>query len=90
MDDVVNCASPFYDTKPVVKEAVNHPKHYNSGKFEVIDVIEDWGLGFHLGNVVKYIARAEHKNDAIEDIKKARWYLDRYLEVLENDKTKAK
>ena len=59
------------------------------GKYEVIDVIEDWGLGFHLGNVVKYVARAEHKNDAIEDLKKARWYLDRYIEVFQNDKTKA-
>ncbi len=75
------------------KEAVNHPQHYNAGKIEVIDAIEDWKLGFHLGNVVKYVARAEHKNDALEDLKKARWYLDRYIkfrEAVENDKTKTK
>lgn len=61
--------------------AVDHPKHYNVGNIEVIDVIEDWGLDFHLGNAVKYIARAEHKNDALEDISKAQWYLDRAREL---------
>jgi hypothetical protein len=63
---------------------VDHPKHYNAGKYEVIDVIEDWKLGFHLGNVVKYIARAEHKADALEDMKKARWYLNRAIELAES------
>ena len=45
-------------------DTVNHPQHYNVGKHEVIDVIEDWGLGFHLGNALKYIARAGHKDPA--------------------------
>lgn len=65
---------------------VNHPNHYNMGKVEAIDVIEDWNLGFCLGNTVKYIARAGHKdpNAKIEDLKKARWYLDRYIQTLEN------
>ena len=62
------------------QDNVNHPAHYTAGKFEVIDVIEDWKLGFHLGNAVKYIARAEHKGSPIEDLKKARWYLDRLIE----------
>ena len=61
-------------------ENVNHPNHYNAGKFEVIDVIEDWKLGFHLGNVVKYVARAEHKEVKDEDLKKALWYLKRYID----------
>jgi len=61
------------------KETINHPKHYNIGIFEVIDIIEDWDLGFHLGNAVKYIARAKHKDNEEEDIKKAIWYLKRYL-----------
>jgi hypothetical protein len=61
-------------------DAVDHPSHYNSGKIEVIDAIEDWNLGFHLGNVVKYIARSPHKGTPIEDLKKAKWYLDRYIE----------
>lgn len=58
---------------------VNHPYHYNFGSIEVIDVIEDWKLGFHLGNAVKYIARAGHKENAEEDIRKAIWYLNRYI-----------
>ena len=52
------------------RERVNHPAHYTFGKFEVIDVIEDWKLGFHLGNAVKYIARAGRKGSRIEDLKK--------------------
>lgn len=66
------------------KEAVNHPSHYNAGKIEVIAAIEDWRLGFHLGNVVKYVARAEHKGTQLQDLKKARWYLDRQISNLEN------
>ena len=58
---------------------VNHPSHYNKGKIEVIDFIEDQGLSFHLGNVIKYVARAGSKGDKLEDLKKAQWYLDRYI-----------
>ena len=57
-------------------EKVNHPAHYNSGKYEVLDVIHDWGLGFNLGNVIKYIARADHKGTPIQDLEKARFYID--------------
>lgn len=64
------------------KEMVNHPSHYNMGKYEAIDVIEDWNLGFNLGNTVKYISRAGHKDDIIQDLKKARWYLDREIQRL--------
>ena len=60
--------------------AVDHPKHYNAGKIEVIDAIEDWGLGFHLGNVVKYITRADHNGNRKEDLLKAQWYLNRAIE----------
>lgn len=59
---------------------VNHPSHYNAGKYEVIDVIEDWSLGFNLGNAVKYIARADHKGDAVTDLEKAEWYIRREIE----------
>lgn len=61
------------------KNMVNHPSHYNKGKIEVIDFIEDQGLSFHLGNVIKYVARAGSKGDKLEDLKKAQWYLDRYI-----------
>lgn len=77
---VINKVEDSVSTTP---EMVNHPKHYNLGKFEVIDVIEDWKLDFHLGNTVKYIARAGHKDAALQDLKKARWYLDRRIEQLE-------
>lgn len=63
-----------------VKSAVDHPSHYNVGKIEVIDAIEDWGLNFSLGNAVKYIARADHKGKPIEDLRKARWYIEREIE----------
>ncbi len=62
---------------------VDHPAHYNAGNIEVIDAIEDWGLSFHLGNTVKYVARAEHKGTLLEDLKKARWYLDRKIQLEE-------
>jgi len=61
-------------------EAINHPKHYNShpSGVECIQVTEH--MGFNLGNAVKYIWRADLKNDAIEDLRKARWYIDRELQ----------
>ena len=60
------------------KEKVNHPSHYNSGKLEAIDIIEDAGMieGFCLGNALKYLLRAKHKGNYTEDLKKARWYID--------------
>lgn len=59
--------------------AVNHPSHYTQGKIEVIEYIEDKGFGFNQGNAIKYISRAGHKNDAIEDLKKAIWYIEREI-----------
>lgn len=68
-------------------EIVDHPNHYGgaSAKHEAISVIEEWNLGFHLGNVVKYISRAGKKPDqnTIDDLKKAKWYLERYIQNLE-------
>ena len=66
-------------------EAINHPSHYHPDSIEAIDVIESWELGFHLGNVIKYIARAGLKsNNELEDLKKAQWYLERYINGKEN------
>ena len=70
------------------REAVNHPPHYNQGNIEVIDAIEDWGLDFNAGNVVKYVSRHQHKAEPLEDLKKARWYLDRIIEGFENGSIK--
>ena len=67
------------------KENVNHPLHYNTGNIEVIDAILDWKLNFCLGNAVKYITRCEHKNNKIEDLKKAIFYLNREIEESEKN-----
>lgn len=63
------------------REAVNHPTHYGGADnpYEAIKVIEAWSLGFNLGNTVKYISRAERKGVPVEDLEKARWYLDREI-----------
>lgn len=65
---------------PHAVSSVNHPTHYNHGRIEAITVIEDWGLNFNLGNAVKYISRADHKGNAIEDLRKALWYIQRELD----------
>lgn len=67
-----------------MSDIVNHPAHYADTKIEVIDYIEDKNLGFHLGNAVKYISRAgkKDKDKTVEDLKKAIWYLNRYIENL--------
>lgn len=77
--------------KAVVKEAVNHPSHYNHGKIEVIDFIEDQELGFHLGNTVKYICRTGRKEGSNEltDLKKAAWYLARRIAHIEKEASHA-
>ena len=62
------------------KDMVNHPPHYTAGGIETIDFIEAKKLNYHLGQVIKYITRAEHKNNFLEDLKKAQWYLNREIE----------
>jgi Protein of unknwon function (DUF3310) len=73
-------------------EAVDHPDHYGGedNTYEAIKVVEAWELDFHLGNVVKYVSRAGKKGDALEDLKKARWYLDRKITNLEKEQAQKK
>lgn len=67
------------------RETVDHPKHYGGGDnpYEVIKVIDAWGLGFAIGNAVKYLARAGKKDPTkhIEDLKKAIWYIEHEIET---------
>ena len=81
-----------------IKDPVTHPSHYTSGKIEVIDFITDQNLDFCLGNVVKYISRAGKKESdgsknqtieekTIEDLKKARFYLDYKIKMLEQSRS---
>jgi hypothetical protein len=74
-----------YGARKVIKEIqeremVNHPDHYQGNKFEVIDVIEDYNLGFSLGNAIKYILRADKKGARKQDLKKAIWYIQREID----------
>ena len=89
------------EKKEATVDLVNHPPHYNKGGMEVIEVIElvtggktggkrtgDQGfVGYLLGNILKYLLRFEHKGNPIEDLKKARWYLDKLISVV-SDKEK--
>ena len=71
-------------TKPVWKpkiDIINNPAHYTHSSFQTWDVIDAWGLGYNLGNVVKYISRADHKGKRLEDLQKAKAYLDREIEL---------
>jgi hypothetical protein len=72
-----------YVTYDKVDDPVTSPAHYKAGAIECLDVIEELGLDFHLGNVLKYIFRAESKNNYLQDLRKARFYLDRKIGLLE-------
>ena len=63
---------------------VNSPAHYKVGGIETIDFIEAKKLNYNLGNVVKYITRADHKGNRLEDLQKAKWYLEREINTLSN------
>jgi len=60
-------------------DMVNHPPHYKAGGIETIDFIEAKNLGYNLGNVVKYVSRADLKGNKLEDLQKAKWYLERAI-----------
>lgn len=62
-----------------VSDPVNQPSHYKVGGIETIDFIEGKNLGYNLGNVVKYISRADHKDNKLQDLQKAQWYLNREI-----------
>jgi hypothetical protein len=78
----------LYGARKVMKEIqqremVNHPDHYQgSGGMEVIDIIENYNLGFSLGNAIKYILRSNKKGSAKQDLKKAIWYINREISNL--------
>ena len=65
-------------TEPV-SDPVNHPAHYKVGGIETIDFIEAKKLNYNMGNAVKYISRADHKGNRLQDLEKAKWYIDREL-----------
>lgn len=84
LQQVSSTASPEQEQEPAHNNLVDSPPHYHSDTIEVIDAVEHWGLGFNLGNVVKYIARCQYKNNELTDLKKALWYLKREIETQED------
>lgn len=76
---------PEFEPKVFPTETVDHPAHYGGADdpYEAIKVIEAWALNFSLGCVLKYIKRRAQKGEMIEQLKKARWYLDREIARLE-------
>ena len=65
-------------------DPIEKPSHYNEGrKYETIEVIEDWNLGYHLSNALKYLSRYNRKGDGIQDLKKAVWYINRKIKLEE-------
>lgn len=71
----------------IVDAVISHPSHYVEGrKYEPKDVIRDWNLNFNLGNAIKYVARAGRKDDILQDLMKARQYLDFEIEYLEKER----
>ncbi|MXV39331.1 DUF3310 domain-containing protein [Flavobacteriaceae bacterium Ap0902] len=77
--------NPIEEINKVLDEKVNHPSHYGGkdNPYEAIKVIEAHNLNFCLGNVIKYTLRAGKKENALEDLKKAKWYLEREIKNLE-------
>jgi hypothetical protein len=71
-------------------DPVSNPSHYTSSGISPLDAIEAWGLGFALGNVIKYVARAGKKDgeDPIQALEKAAWYLQRHISNLKNERQK--
>jgi len=85
VDDNVSrlCLCDIVKEKNKSIDMVNSPKHYTFGTIEVITVIDDWQLGFYEGQVIKYVGRAKHKGNELQDLKKAQWYLNRLIEQKE-------
>lgn len=83
---------PYEEIKKLNKDVVNHPSHYETGKFECIEVMEealgkDVVIDFCLANAFKYLYRSKRKN-GLEDIKKAQWYINRYIMLMEREENK--
>jgi len=73
---------PAFLRENLPQDQVNHPPHYTAGGIETIDFIEAKGLDYNLGNVVKYVSRADQKGNKLQDLEKARWYLERAISNL--------
>ena len=69
---------------------INHPRHYTVNcdgeqAIETYDYINSWKMGYAEGNIIKYVSRHKYKGKPLQDLKKARWYIDKLIEELENE-----
>jgi hypothetical protein len=81
----IKATKPKKAKQTITSDPVNSPAHYTAGGIETIDYIEAKELGYNLGNVVKYVSRADKKGKRLEDLRKAKWYLVREIELLEKE-----
>lgn len=75
----------FIDFTPPKVDMVNEPPHYKIGGIETIDFIEAKKFNYNLGSVIKYVSRASHKGNYIQDLEKAKWYLEREIGLVKNE-----
>jgi len=75
----IRMEAPERMTVSATPDLVNQPPHYTAGGIETIDFIEAKKLNYNLGNVIKYLTRADHKGSKLEDLRKAQWYLTREI-----------
>lgn len=87
LSEISNYYSSTIETKTIQEDVVNHPKHYNAGKYETIDIIEDVISNYEIsqdaflvGQIIRYLSRAPLKGDYLENLEKAQWYLNRLVE----------
>ena len=87
--DTMQLCDKCYDAIQNKNNMVEHPKHYNMTKYEVIEVLDEWFPNDPLiWQVVKYLSRAKYKGNELEDLKKAQFYLNRKINKLENNNAK--
>ena len=67
-----------------MEDIINKPKHYTQGKIEVLDFIEDQKLDFISGNIIKYVCRCKYKGNELDDLKKAKFYIERLIRAVES------
>ena len=77
--DKIRMEAPERMTVSATPDLVNNPAHYTTGGIETIDFIEAKKLNYNLGNVIKYLTRADYKGNKLEDLRKAQWYLTREI-----------
>lgn len=86
-DECWDCTNVHIPAGAIEVDSVNHPEHYTQGKIEVFDALDDWSeagmISYCISNVIKYLTRYQLKGNPLQDLKKARWYLNREIEKYE-------